>query len=141
FVVVSVLGNRHQTPVAKRTVNPTFNPMDATFDFPIYLSLADRLGVAELVVWDKDMLKKDYLGEVAFPLEDWFRDGSAFAFEDENNRMVSRSLQSIRNSTPATGSIQLKLGFVQPPNTTSLMDFGKIYAELVKRTWPNLVSA
>lgn len=85
FVVVSVLGNRQQTPVSKRTVNPTFNPKDATFDFPIYLSLADRLGVVELVIWDKDMLKKDYLGETAIPLEDWFRDGSAFPFDDTNN--------------------------------------------------------
>ncbi len=90
FVVVSVLGNRQQTPVSKRTVNPTFNPKDATFDFPIYLSLADRLGVVELVIWDKDMLKKDYLGETAIPLEDWFRDGSAFAFDDMNNNVSHR---------------------------------------------------
>ncbi|KAI0635493.1 phosphatidylserine decarboxylase-domain-containing protein [Trametes polyzona] len=141
FVVVSILGNRQQTPVSKRTVNPTFNPKDATFDFPIYLSLADKLGVVELVVWDKDMLKKDYLGETAIPLEDWFRDGSAFPFDDPNNKMISRNLQSTRNSTPPTGSIQLKLGFVTPPNTTSLMDFAEIYSELVKRTRPSLVSA
>ncbi|EIW57117.1 uncharacterized protein TRAVEDRAFT_168718 [Trametes versicolor FP-101664 SS1] len=141
FVVVSVLGNRQQTPVSKRTVNPTFNPKDATFDFPIYLSLADRLGVVELVIWDKDMLKKDYLGETAIPLEDWFRDGSAFPFDDTNNTMIARNLQSSRNSTPPSGSIQLKLGFVSPPNTTTLMDFGEIYSELVKRTRPSLVSA
>ena len=48
---------------------------------------------------------------------------------------------STRNSTQATGNIQVKLGFVQPPNTTSLMDFGEIYSELVKRTRPSLVSA
>ncbi|KAI0671294.1 phosphatidylserine decarboxylase-domain-containing protein [Trametes maxima] len=141
FVVTSLLANRQQTPVAKRTVNPTFNPRDATFDFPIFLSLADKLGVVELVVWDKDMLKKDYLGETAIPLEDWFRDGNAFAFDDTANRMISRNLVSTRNSTPATGSIQIKLGFVTPPNTTSLMDFAEIYSELVKRTRPSLVSA
>ena len=45
------------------------------------------LGVVELVVWDKDMLKKDYLGEAWIPLEDWFRDGNAFAFEDMNNKV------------------------------------------------------
>ncbi|KAJ2973380.1 hypothetical protein NUW54_g12074 [Trametes sanguinea] len=141
FVVVSLLANRHQTPVSKRNVNPTYNPKDATFDFPIYLSLADKLGVVELVVWDKDMLKKDYLGEAAIPLQDWFRDGSAFAFDDVNNKMISRNLVSTRNSTPATGSIQVKLGFVMPANTTSLMDFGEIYSELVKRERPSLVSA
>jgi phosphatidylserine decarboxylase len=26
----------------------------------------------EFVVWDKDMLSKEYLGEVALPLDDWF---------------------------------------------------------------------
>ena len=87
FVVVSLLGNKHQTPVAKRTVNPTYSPKDATFDFPIHLSLADKLGVVELVVWDKDMLKKDYLGEAWIPLEDWFRGGNAFAFEDPDNKV------------------------------------------------------
>jgi hypothetical protein len=35
-------------------------------------SLADRLGVLELVVWDKDYLGKDYLGEADLPLDDWF---------------------------------------------------------------------
>ncbi|KAI0749177.1 phosphatidylserine decarboxylase-domain-containing protein [Daedaleopsis nitida] len=141
FVVVSLLGTKHQTPVSKRTVNPTYNPKDATFDFPIYLSLADRLGVVELVVWDKDMLKKDYLGEAWIPLEDWFRDGNAYAFEDPGNKMISTHLVSTRNSTPATGDVQLKLGFVASPNTTALMDFAEIFSELVKRTRPSLVSA
>lgn len=33
------------------------------------------------------MLKKDYLGEASIPLDDWFRDGNAFAFDDANNRV------------------------------------------------------
>ncbi|KAI0706958.1 phosphatidylserine decarboxylase-domain-containing protein [Earliella scabrosa] len=141
FVVVSLLGNKHQTPVAKRTVNPTYSRKDATFDFPIHLSLADKLGVVELVVWDKDMLKKDYLGEAWIPLEDWFRGGNAFAFEDPDNKLFSTNLVSTRNSTQATGNIQVKLGFVPPPNTAALMDYAEIYSELVKRTRPSLVSA
>jgi phosphatidylserine decarboxylase len=74
FVVVSILNDRKQTPVVKRTLNPVYNPKDATFDFPIYLSLADKIGVIEIVVWDKDLLKKEYLGEVSVPLDDWFID-------------------------------------------------------------------
>ena len=117
FVVVSLLGNKHQTPVAKRTVNPTYSPKDATFDFPIHLSLADKLGVVELVVWDKDMLKKDYLGEAWIPLEDWFRDGNAFAFEDMNNKVchyvrLARAgflvlFRSLRASIPYAGDPKL----------------------------------
>lgn len=71
------MNNRQQTTVAKKTLNPTYALKDATFDFPIYLSLADKLGVLELVMWDKDVLGKDYLGEVSLPLEDWFIDRDA----------------------------------------------------------------
>jgi phosphatidylserine decarboxylase len=48
------------------------------------------MGSLEMVVWDKDMLKKEYLGEVALPLEEWFKNG-AVAFDDVNN-LVSRCL-------------------------------------------------
>ncbi len=89
-MVVSVLRNRYHTPVAKRNVNPVYLPKDATFEFPIYLSLADKLGVIELVIWDKDVLRKDYLGKVSIPLDDWFRDDNAFPFDDSNNRVRTR---------------------------------------------------
>ena len=72
--------------MSKKNTNPTYAAKDATFDFPIYLSLADRLGAVELVVWDKDMLTKDYLGEAALPLEDWFKD-DAYGFDDPNNKV------------------------------------------------------
>lgn len=87
FVVVSVLRDRFQTPVQKKTVNPVWPPKDATFEFPLYLSLADRLGVVELVIWDKDRFTKDYLGEVSIPLDQWFKDDNAFAFDDPNNKV------------------------------------------------------
>jgi phosphatidylserine decarboxylase len=73
--------------VSKKNTNPTYDAKDATFDFPIYLSLADKLGVVELVVWDKDMLTKEYLGEVAILLEDWFGEDNAYAFDDPNNKV------------------------------------------------------
>ena len=94
---VSVLSTRFQTPVCKRTLNPVFNAKDATFDFPIYLSISDKLGVVEFVVWDKDVLKKEYLGEFALPLDEWFK-GNAFGFEDHDNQArcipLSRSYSS-----------------------------------------------
>ena len=66
----------------KKTLNPVFAAKDATLDFPIYLSFVDRLGALELVIWDKDILTKDYLGEVALGIDDWFKDGSAKGFFD-----------------------------------------------------------
>jgi phosphatidylserine decarboxylase len=53
----------------------------------------------------------------------------------------SANLVSARASTPATGTIQIKLGFVEAPNTQSTMDFQEIYTELVRRSRPSLVSA
>ncbi|KAF4622347.1 hypothetical protein D9613_009567 [Agrocybe pediades] len=140
FVVVSVLNKREHTPVAKKTINPVYAAKDATFDFPIYLSLADKLGVVELVVWDKDMLKKDYLGEVALPLEDWFTNRE-FGFDQPGNSAISLNLISTRTGTPSTGSIQVKLGFAPTANSHNLMEFDEIYGELVKRSRPSLVSA
>jgi len=42
--------------------------------FLLYLSLAVHIGLVELVVWDKQTLRNEYLGEVSIPLEDWFCD-------------------------------------------------------------------
>lgn len=39
----------------------------------------------ELIVWDKDVLTKDYLGEASISLADWFKDGAARGFEDPDN--------------------------------------------------------
>ena len=82
-----MLSTRFQTPVSKKTLNPAFAPTDATFNFPIYLSLADKLGVVELVIWDKDVLKREYLGEASLPLDCWFREDGVFAFDDPNNKV------------------------------------------------------
>ena len=83
---VSILSTRFQTPVCRRTLSPVFTAKDATFDFPIYLSLSEKLGVLEFVVWDKDMLRKEYLGEYALPLDEWFR-GNVFAYDDLDNQV------------------------------------------------------
>ena len=69
-----MLNKKSTTPVSRRTVHPVYAPEDATFDFLIYLSLADRLGIIELVVWDKQTLTKENVGEVSIPLEYWFCD-------------------------------------------------------------------
>jgi phosphatidylserine decarboxylase len=66
------LTSRHATPSIKNSNSPKYYPPEATFDFPLYLSLADRIGALEVVVWDKDMIGKEYLGEVALGITEWF---------------------------------------------------------------------
>lgn len=49
------------------------------------------MGALELVVWDKNLLmKKEYLGEVAIPIEEWFP-GQSLAFDDPNNEVRHES--------------------------------------------------
>lgn len=159
FISVSVLSTRYQTPVCKRTLNPVYAAKDATFDFPIYLSLADKLGVLEFVVWDKDMLRKEYMGEHALPLDEWFK-GNAFAFDDSDNEAsllcdrnitsgeitclypqpFSVNVVSSRATTNASGTMHIKVGFVHPPNRTSPLEFEEVYQSLVKHSRPSLVS-
>ncbi|KAF5378945.1 hypothetical protein D9757_008735 [Collybiopsis confluens] len=123
------------TPVAKRTLSPKFPPSHSTFDFPIYLSLADRLGVLEVVLWDKDYFgiggnsggigvgvgRKEYLGEVGVSLEEWFQgsSGKALGFDEEGNTTFSLPLVSTRSRTQARGTVELKIGFMQPPQSVS----------------------
>lgn len=53
----------------------------------------------------------------------------------------SVNLLSTRASIQASGTMQVKLGFVDAANPQSLMDFKDVYAELVRRSRPSLVSA
>ncbi len=64
-----------------------YNPKDATFDFPIYLSLADKIGIIGLVVWDKDLFKKEYLGKVSVPLDDQFIDKRDNGYSNQGMRV------------------------------------------------------
>ncbi|KZP19925.1 hypothetical protein FIBSPDRAFT_954987 [Athelia psychrophila] len=143
FVVVSVLNTRFHTPVIKRDTSPTYLPNTATFEFPLYLSLAHQLGSIELVVWDQDWITKEYLGEAAVHLDSWFRQVSdgVFGFDDPANQPYDVPLVSTRASTPTTGTVQIKLGFVNSPGTLALMEFRDVYNELVRRSWPSLMSA
>ncbi|KAG8772715.1 hypothetical protein FRC16_005571 [Serendipita sp. 398] len=48
-------------------------------------SLAECLGALELIVWDKNMvLKKEYIGEVSIPVEEWFP-AKGLTFDDPSN--------------------------------------------------------
>ncbi|KZV90616.1 hypothetical protein EXIGLDRAFT_710770 [Exidia glandulosa HHB12029] len=142
YVVLSLLRQRFQTPAVKRTLNPTWSAKDATFDFPIYTSLVEQIGVLELVLYDKDVLRKDYIGEASVRVEDWFK--GPVAFDDPGNEEFTISIVSTKKSTPASGVISLKLGFVPPSELHQAPDFEALYADILKRrrgAEPSLTSA
>ncbi|PPQ82724.1 hypothetical protein CVT25_009350 [Psilocybe cyanescens] len=146
FVAISLLMQRFHTPVQRRTTNSTYAPAMSTFDFPLYLSLVEHLGQGsvEAVVWDKDILVKEYLGEVAVRVEDWFGgEGERereFGFDAEGNIPFTLPLVSTRTSTPSQGRIMIKLGLVRTLDAQNLKEFGDIYGELIKRSRLSLVS-
>lgn len=89
---VTFLRKTYETSSVKSTNDPTFTPKDATFDFPLHLSLAEIMGPVEFIVWDKDKFRKDYIGELSLPIKDW--PSHAIAFEDPNNQVRRMSLPS-----------------------------------------------
>lgn len=90
YVVVSLLHKREKTPYIKATLDPVYPPKDATFEFPVFLSLAETMGALELIVWDKDMFGSDYLGEIALPIQDWFQT-QPLLFDDPMNEVGQES--------------------------------------------------
>ncbi|KAH7106227.1 phosphatidylserine decarboxylase-domain-containing protein [Auriculariales sp. MPI-PUGE-AT-0066] len=142
YVVLSLLRQRFQTPTVKRTLNPTYSPRDATFDFPIHASLLDHISALELVVWDRDMLRREYIGETAIRVEDWFK--GPVSFDDPANEEFTVPIESTRKGTPPSGVFVLKLGFVAPSDLHQVPDFETLYTDIVKsrRTAaPSLISA
>src|SRR6266702_2723817 len=95
FVIVSVFGKRFQTPVCKRELNPVYEAKDATFDFPFYTSLVFKLGTLKFVVWDKDIIRNNYLGEHSLPIDHWVK-GTTLPFDDPGNEVRHSLLPKIR---------------------------------------------
>ncbi|KAH9054980.1 C2 domain-containing protein [Lactarius vividus] len=131
FVIVSILGKQSYTPVCKRNLNPVYDPKDATFDFPIYNSQVKMLDTLDFAVWDKDMVRDDFLGKYSLPVHQWIP-GTAFSFNDRNNQPFLVDLTSSHSATSVRGTMRIKVGFVHPPNLTSVPDFGETYNTLIK---------
>ncbi|KAH9007472.1 C2 domain-containing protein [Lactarius deliciosus] len=130
YVIVYGLGKRFQTPVCERNLNPVYESKDATFDFPIYKSLLHKSCTLKFVVWDKDRFSDDYLGEFALPVDKWFK-STALAFNDPNNRPFFVNLASSRRTTTVRGTVHIKSGFIQTPDSRGLLDFGQTYSTLI----------
>ena len=62
-----------------------FPAEQSTFDFPLYLSLAGVIGGRglEAVVWDKDLMRKEYMGELFVGVDQWFQNGAARLWHDD----------------------------------------------------------
>ncbi|KAL0066525.1 phosphatidylserine decarboxylase [Marasmius tenuissimus] len=117
YVAVTLGRKVYETPVIKKSLNPTFTTGN-TFDLPISRELARGTGLKlKLVVWDKDWVgPRDYLGEVVLRVEDWFPSGDSrrpLAWSTaESLEAYSVPLVSTRAGIQSQGEIRLRLGFV-----------------------------
>ena len=144
--------------MCKSNLDPVYDPKDATFEFPIFMSDVDEpvgLGAPNLkfVVWDKSFTGKDFLGQRILPVNEWFKD-TAFAFDDQRNQVCpiiieirfgilqplsqphDVDLLSSSSTTIRHGSMRIKVGFVHPPHSTSQFDFWIIYNTLANHVLP-----
>ncbi|KAH9479023.1 hypothetical protein JR316_0007597 [Psilocybe cubensis] len=113
------------------------------------------MGSVEGVVWDQHLVGKEYLGEVAVGVGEWFCVGVAQGGRvEEGVWPFTIPLVSTRTSTPSQGTITLKIGFVRAPAPSSAsstsaegadtgigaggeanqMSFEEIYDVLVRRS-------
>ncbi|KAI9441154.1 C2 domain-containing protein [Lactarius psammicola] len=143
FVTVSFLGKQFKTPVSKRNLNPVYEANHATFDFLVYTSLVLKLGTLEFVVWDKNVIRNNYLGEYSLPIDrllegtTFYRDGPDNQVHGDQSREFSPfkpssvRLVSSRPTTTVRGTMTIKVGIVHPLNSTSLPNSGRTYKPLV----------
>ena len=134
----------------KRNLNPLYASKDATFEFPISMSLVHKFSSLDLnfVVWNKGIIGKDFLGKNALSIDEWFR-GTAYAFDELLNMVrpftaegtKSRGLHppsqpiqvKLLSSPPIKinrGILSVKLGFTHPPDSTSQPHFRNTYNTL-----------
>ncbi|KAL1405276.1 phosphatidylserine decarboxylase [Vanrija albida] len=136
---VSILlapSTRYTTPVVKRSLNPIFPAAQSTFDFPIYLSLAGVIGGRGLegVVWDKDLMRKEYMGELFVGVDQWFSSGTPRLW-GEDLPLQTYELISTRRKQKVSGTVSLQIGFVEPPSTDpaeALTKVTKVYNRILE---------
>ncbi|BEJ14342.1 hypothetical protein CspHIS471_0401090 [Cutaneotrichosporon sp. HIS471] len=117
FVTMTMApATRFTTSVVKRTLNPSFPPASSTFDYPIFLSLAAAIGGRglEAVMWDKDVIRKEYMGEFNVGAEHWFG-GHDIHLWNDNLPVQSFGLISTRAGQIVSGSVSLQIGFLPGP--------------------------
>ncbi|KAJ3300206.1 hypothetical protein HK104_003435 [Borealophlyctis nickersoniae] len=107
FVICKLGDQVLRTPVVSKNLNPTWN---STFDFTITPILSDAS--LSLTVWDKDLIGKDFLGQLTIPIADIPTIAGAAVFDDPNNMAVWLPLNTRSTKESITGDICVKLGFV-----------------------------
>lgn len=109
FVVLKLGRIKQQTSVIPKTLNPNWGGL--TFEFDV----ENPTDILHISVWDKDMIGKDFLGKMNFPLIDLLpqNDGKreVIMFDSADNTPVWYPLKQRKANERITGEILLKIGY------------------------------
>jgi len=116
FLVLAVGERRQATSVVSKTLHPEWNQ---TVEFPV--TDADS-ALLEVVCWDKDRFKKDYMGEFDVVLDDLFAAPAQTITEPRWFRLEGRrhgSRRRQKKDADVSGEVQLKFTLFDPANTAA----------------------
>ncbi|KAJ3154639.1 hypothetical protein HDU89_007877 [Geranomyces variabilis] len=137
FVVLKLGGQTFKTKVVSKNLSPTWNE-----EFDFVLTPVAFEGSLGLTVWDKDLIGKEFLGQLSIPIADVLRLAGAPGYDDPNNQPIANPLHGRKSKENITGEICLKLGFVGEIDRDLLsmldrsMEDSTIHATLMKSDDP-----
>ena len=134
FLILSLNGRKRTTDIIQKSENPTWNQ---TFEFE--LCNDEIASTLEVTCWDKDLFKKEYMGEVDFFLLDIFANAQ-YMLNDESNEPTWYTLTSSRPKSKVTGEIQFKFGLIDSsanPSIRRLTDRWNEYIDNTERKLSN----
>ena len=120
YLVLTLGDSKEATSVVSKTLNPEWNQ---TFEFPV---LTADSALLEVICWDKDRFKKDYMGEFDIVLEELFPVSAGTAggvtmpeprwFKLEGRRSGRRKQ---KKNDSVSGEVQMKFTLYDPTNTAA----------------------
>ncbi|CAO1630307.1 unnamed protein product [Sympodiomycopsis kandeliae] len=99
----------------------------------IATSRAGFVSNLEIVVWDKDFARREYMGEVSWPIWEWCRGPRAVTWDEQDPQQLEPAwlpLVSSRQNTAVTGKVQVRIGLVGVPGSP-VTSLDRLYRALV----------
>ena len=112
YLVLTLGDAKEATSVERKTLNPEWNQR---FEFPVVTADSALL---EVICWDKDRFKKDYMGEFDVVLEELFQ-GSQTMPEQRWMKLESRRAGKKKKDQNVTGEVLLKFTLLDPINAAA----------------------
>ncbi len=113
YLVLTMGEAKEATSVVTKTLHPEWNQ---TFEFPV--TAADS-ALLEVICWDKDRFKKDYMGEFDVVLEEMFSGDRATAEPKWFKLEGRRTGRKKKKSDEVSGEVLLKFSIFDPINSAA----------------------